>query len=106
MMCVFFLLIRRPPRVTRTDTLVPCATLFRSCGSLEMMLIVPPAEPRPTSVESDPRTICTESTANTSRRSEQHTSELQSLMRTSYAVLRLKKKNKSDHTLQCIYRWF
>src|SRR3546814_14195973 len=71
---VFFLMIRRPPRSTRTDTLFPYTTLFRSIRS---------------ACCSAPWTCCA-STA--SKRSEEHTSELQSLMRTSYAVFCLKKK--------------
>src|SRR3546814_4898954 len=79
----FFLMIRRPPRSTRTDTLFPYTTLFRStamllrqCGlclapSWPWLALVWPAEPQ---------------------RSEEHTSELQSLMRISYAVFCLKKK--------------
>src|SRR3546814_1106674 len=68
-------MIRRPPRSTRTDTLFPYTTLFRS--------------PRSTS-----RTGCcrTSSSSHWPRRSEEHTSELQSLMRISYAVFCLKKK--------------
>src|SRR3546814_9765143 len=95
-MCVrilifFFLMIRRPPRSTRTDTLFPYTTLFRS--------LVPA------------RTVgacCASAAAGSSsariakrafidgERSEEHTSELQSLMRISYAVFCLKKKNKEN----------
>src|SRR3546814_10894223 len=83
-------MIRRPPRSTRTDTLFPYTTLFRSGGNghgcaagilfrfrLALRLYRCPAD----------RRDC---------RSEEHTSELQSLMRTSYAVFCLKiKKHKS-----------
>src|SRR3546814_5120109 len=74
-------MIRRPPRSTRTDTLFPYTTLFRS-------LPEPPRPPRglPQSSPS-PRTD-----RAAARRSEEHTSELQSLMRTSYAVFCLKKQ--------------
>src|SRR3546814_15291975 len=75
----FFLMIRRPPRSTRTDTLFPYTTLFRSTtqegfcrmfSCLQLLL----------------------SYWFSSGRSEEHTSELQSLMRISYAVFCLKKK--------------
>src|SRR3546814_9277027 len=76
-------MIRRPPRSTRTDTLFPYTTLFRSA-------------PTPASARSrSPRCA---GPARSSRcrtrpgRSEEHTSELQSLMRISYAVFCLKKK--------------
>src|SRR3546814_14265687 len=78
----FFLMIRRPPRSTRTDTLFPYTTLFRSLtftdGHSERTFRV---------VASGKKTrLCRIS------RSEEHTSELQSLMRISYAVVCLKKK--------------
>src|SRR3546814_14836490 len=78
--CFFFLMIRRPPRSTRTDTLFPYTTLFRSNLS-----------------PSTPSNACKPSPAPCSAhwrhsRSEEHTSELQSLMRISYAVFCLKKK--------------
>src|SRR3546814_2694531 len=75
---VFFLMIRRPPRSTRTDTLFPYTTLFRSVvGYYE----------GPGENEGDTR-------GNQAVRSEEHTSELQSLMRISSAVFCLKKKKK------------
>src|SRR3546814_18444302 len=79
---LFFLMIRRPPRSTRTDTLFPYTTLFRSQLSGACRLPPPqvPRAPFPTRPQRLPR------------RSEEHTSELQSLMRTSYAVFCLKKK--------------
>src|SRR3546814_5809337 len=78
----FFLMIRRPPRSTRTDTLFPYTTLFRSTA-------VSPKATAPGSSwgsrkPTSPRCL---------GRSEEHTSELQSLMRISYAVFCLKKKN-------------
>src|SRR3546814_5356326 len=85
-------MIRRPPRSTRTDTLFPYTTLFRSSvpirwatsrRRLEFELLVLP-------------TTKTRSQSGASSRSEEHTSELQSLMRTSYAVFRLKKKKKQQ----------
>src|SRR3546814_2705349 len=101
----FFLMIRRPPRSTRTDTLFPYTTLFRSAcrqhhpGSRVMAPM--------TALE---RTIVSRWLAthkadilgpsldhaypiDETSRSEEHTSELQSLMRISYAVFCLKKKN-------------
>src|SRR3546814_5995366 len=81
---VFFLMIRRPPRSTRTDTLVPYTTLFRSwVWRLE--------KSSRSSLGMNP--IALSSRRLTLSRSEEHTSELQSLMRLSYAVFCLKKKN-------------
>src|SRR3546814_16180282 len=80
----FFLMIRRPPRSTRTDTLFPYTTLFRSARLFEPSL----ARAR-TSITFRPSTT---GTADEKKRSEEHTSELQSLMRISYAVFCLKKK--------------
>src|SRR3546814_16558902 len=90
--CFFFLMIRRPPRSTRTDTLFPYTTLFRSrCGSCSA-----PGRWAPVVV---PVPVLA-GVAAPRRRSEEHTSELQSLMRTSYAVFCLKKKinRKKSHT--------
>src|SRR3546814_5078646 len=78
-------MIRRPPRSTRTDTLFPYTTLFRSklqaksrfCSTIRIATL--------SSVRTRRRA--------SSIRSEEHTSELQSLMRISYAVFCLKKKN-------------
>src|SRR3546814_10812306 len=75
-------MIRRPPRSTRTDTLFPYTTLFRS--GLGLALRVLGLEGQKAWME-EPGFPFT-------RRSEEHTSELQSLMRTSYAVFCLKKK--------------
>src|SRR3546814_11577442 len=85
---VFFLMIRRPPRSTRTDTLFPYTTLFRS------WLTSPTAYSH--SLPVTRRLSSTGSQEPGSRRSEEHTSELQSLMRISYAVFCLKKKNKAN----------
>src|SRR3546814_4285692 len=75
-------MIRRPPRSTRTDTLFPYTTLFRSdessAGSAAREKVLKRLQ-REKSKQS---------------RSEEHTSELQSLMRISYAVFCLKKKKK------------
>src|SRR3546814_9730062 len=74
-------MIRRPPRSTRTDTLFPYTTLFRSAHEAGHLAR------GPREAESE----MFEKTGN-SVRSEEHTSELQSLMRISYAVFCLKKK--------------
>src|SRR3546814_6106523 len=91
-------MIRRPPRSTPTDTLFPYTTLFRSPGCRRVA-------PRLRSFPAQRRTP----NAGTARRSEEHTSELQSLMRISYAVFCLKKKktkirNKNKHTDTYKYR--
>src|SRR3546814_7479952 len=88
---IIFLMIRRPPRSTRTDTLFPYTTLFRStlklkrdwCDVNELIFLVIQKLPAEDAVR-----ICFEP----DDRSEEHTSELQSLMRISYAVFCLKKK--------------
>src|SRR3546814_3584078 len=83
-------MIRRPPRSTRTDTLFPYTTLFRS---LPVFTTAGSSASR--------RAGCRCSAASTAwsgPRSEEHTSELQSLMRISYAVFCLKKKNASTQT--------
>src|SRR3546814_4000745 len=139
----FFLRIRRPPRSTRTDTLFPYTTLFRSgysaparhSGRRAGARGVRPAEyPLPGDAAGEPgktahrfhrrqsgagdrllpdaqrhrtagRAIGESDGADGRRlsrraRSEEHTSELQSLMRISYAVFCLKKKNKKEHSRQ------
>src|SRR3546814_999566 len=100
-------MIRRPPRSTRTDTLFPYTTLFRSAGQYMIL----PASLKRCSCQSNlinawtmgriPQEIAGAVTsfligqhAADLLRSEEHTSELQSLMRISYAVFCLKKKNK------------
>src|SRR3546814_9590590 len=85
-------MIRRPPRSTRTDTLFPYTTLFRS-----------PAEPLDgaiSTVSCHSRWRVAVPSGRTRCRSEEHTSELQSLMRISYAVFCLKKKK---HTITFIH---
>src|SRR3546814_8067029 len=89
---IFFLMIRRPPRSTRTDTLFPYTTLFRS-----LAVVAKRALDIQAAVETVPeRTECgidiDVGGVIAQRRSEEHTSELQSLMRISYAVFCLKKK--------------
>src|SRR3546814_10506114 len=84
-------MIRRPPRSTRTDTLFPYTTLFRSGKRRDADLS---EEPRREG-DGENRSWATHfrrRQAGCSDRSEEHTSELQSLMRISYAVFCLKKK--------------
>src|SRR3546814_10686184 len=76
-------MIRRPPRSTRTDPLFPYTTLFRSCFKLAVWFYV-------FWIREQIESFCLYAAA--SIRSEEHTSELQSLMRISYAVFCLKKK--------------
>src|SRR3546814_8765554 len=100
--CLFFLMIRRPPRSTRTDTLFPYTTLFRSPhpylrrGHSGGQYTLRAHDAR-TGLFRGNRTggARKHSQAQDDDRSEEHTSELQSLMRISYAVFCLKKK-KSD----------
>src|SRR3546814_2196576 len=86
-------MIRRPPRSTRTDTLFPYTTLFRSPtppGSGE-------GEKRSRGGRACPRGRGASRRHQRRGRSEEHTSELQSLMRISYAVFCLKKKKLSNN---------
>src|SRR3546814_6803026 len=106
MFVVFFLMIRRPPRSTRTDTLFPYTTLFRSVaceGQRTDMREVgflraqqkrrkPRRKAVTVAARFDLRDQAVDPTAAIGIRSEEHTSELQSLMRISYAVFCLKKK--------------
>src|SRR3546814_2247525 len=78
-------MIRRPPRSTRTDTLVPYTTLFRSRSTST----IPTKGPKGSTLSRTRRRRA----GSRRRRSEAHTSELQSLIRNSYAVFCLKKKN-------------
>src|SRR3546814_6006138 len=79
-------MIRRPPRSTRTDTLFPSTTLFRSRRSRAPWSARRRMLRRPAGHRGPGRR-----TPGGVRRSEEHTSELQSLMRISYAVFCLKK---------------
>src|SRR3546814_1045388 len=115
-------MIRRPPRSTRTDTLCPSTTPFRSSTTTQLQwpssrstfpptpvtlqfsrlpaprdsLLSPPNSSPATSLSC----LCSAFLAISSR-SEEHTSELQSLMRTSYAVFCLKKNTTLNlHTIQ------
>src|SRR3546814_2547085 len=104
---LFFLMIRRPPRSTRTDTLFPYTTLFRSChlGSGLSVPANPSGSPQQWLAERHGKAHLAsasavgrrDNVARTGERSEEHTSELQSLMRISYAVFCLKKKKKHKH---------
>src|SRR3546814_4731690 len=94
----FFLMIRRPPRSTRTDTLFPYTTLFRSVRHAagdrrDILRAGAPGDMRRDvgGLQLDDGVIPGARIAR--QRSEEHTSELQSLMRISYAVFCLKKKN-------------
>src|SRR3546814_10223189 len=116
-------MIRRPPRSTRTDTLFPYTTLFRSGGfeqvgiEASQLFVVFDQDNGFQRQDRRSRGAAGRSSAALSRagqqlatrngrqrrqmseasRSEEHTSELQSLMRTSYAVFCLKKKNSITH---------
>src|SRR3546814_6507961 len=108
MCCCVFLMIRRPPRSTRTDTLFPYTTLFRSSFNIRGEPIVcTPEDAYRCFLQTEmdclvignfmidrlkqpPRRFVTK------QRSEEHTSELQSLMRISYAVFCLKKKKPQN----------
>src|SRR3546814_3667725 len=89
-------MIRRPPRSTRTDTLFPYTTLFRSAGSTFRKLLRkydvhdPALELMADIIETGVHHVF----HHHEPRSEEHTSELQSLMRISYAVFCLKKKKQ------------
>src|SRR3546814_1588441 len=101
-MFFFFLMIRRPPRSTRTDTLFPYTTLFRSAGSTRDPRHSPgvyaPSPSHRSADATDARRQRAEEAGTGWCRSEEHTSELQSLMRISYAVFCLKKKKNEDDT--------
>src|SRR3546814_20150486 len=102
----FFLMLRRPPRSTRTDTLLPYTTLFRSVLTENIAILnhiaelVPEKALLPTEGLARARALewlalrlcCKDWRQPEVGRSEEHTSELQSLMRISYAVFCLKKK--------------
>src|SRR3546814_2056619 len=100
-------MIRRPPRSTRTDTLFPYTTLSRSRHRAAIVRQYAraerPARPDVGEVrarEAIRRSAADRVTGGSPRRSEEHTSELQSLMRNSYAVFCLKNKImhiKRDH---------
>src|SRR3546814_8523546 len=119
----FFLMIRRPPRSTLTDTLFPYTTLFRSVGESEtrevahahriqhavemIAFMLDDTRVKPFRVALDRLAFPIETAilqlpiawhhaAQSRHRSEEHTSELQSLMRISYAVLCLNTQNNHE----------
>src|SRR3546814_3449269 len=96
-------MIRRPPRSTRTDTLFPYTTLFRSPGRATALIFLRDPQGKDRLLAKRPHgdisTFFGRSFVRWEKgevqydvRSEEHTSELQSLMRISYAVFCLKKK--------------
>src|SRR3546814_12428797 len=89
----FFVMIRRPPRSTRTDTLFPYTTLFRSSGGAPGRPLDGRRARLANRVLRIVWAVVRFSMQGSRSRSEEHTSELQSLMRISYAVFCLKKKN-------------
>src|SRR3546814_7722823 len=91
-------MIRRPPRSTRTDTLFPYTTLFRSKRKIgETRHAGPNRNDKPCGAGRRDAGAVRRS-ADRGIRSEEHTSELQSLMRNSYAVFCLKKKKQKTST--------
>src|SRR3546814_11931108 len=94
MLLFFFLMIRRPPRSTRTDTLFPYTTLFRSGSAEHGLGGVDVARGGDCGIDQARarRINLDRLLAEQPARSEEHTSELQSLMRISYAVFCLNKK--------------
>src|SRR3546814_5547336 len=123
MSVVVFLMIPRPPRSTRTDTLFPDTTLFRSkkqgsartclCSHAFAMISGPMPAGSPRDIAKGAMLILSIPVFNYSQlqrpaegpadRSEAHTSELQSLMRTSYAVFFFKTKKIYLDSTQAIY---
>src|SRR3546814_2281585 len=97
-------MIRRPPRSTRTDTLFPYTTLFRSQRIFVLLAaaLVETDEARLVArrifAQAADRDHRVEHGHIGAERSEEHTSELQSLMRISYAVFCLKKKKTIHNT--------
>src|SRR3546814_9843932 len=99
-------MIQLPPRSTRTDTLFPYTTLFRSYSSGTFPVIrskggtvVRQSKPSHSS-KSEVTTTIAGTAVTSNARSEEHTSELQSLMRISYAVFCLKKKNFHNNKIK------
>src|SRR3546814_9760695 len=91
-------MIRRPPRSTRTDTLFPYTTLFRSpcedCGGYRLKPEAMAVKIQKLHIGQLTEMSITHVLSWFQDRSEEHTSELQSLMRISYAVFCLKKKKQ------------
>src|SRR3546814_9685899 len=110
-------MIRRPPRSTRTDTLFPYTTLFRSAGGRGDGARLGPRQRgvrgrsaggrgapllEPLRKPVAPGFILAQAHGPAGDRSEEHTSELQSLMRISYAVFCLKKKKSTENVMETI----
>src|SRR3546814_4800919 len=97
-------MIRRPPRSTRTDTLFPYTTLFRSLAYNIEKVPVKGKNRRQVWVfqmgSGGGSKLPVTPFIEADDRSEEHTSELQSLMRISYAVFCLKKKNNSSNHIR------
>src|SRR3546814_7243406 len=103
-------MIRRPPRSTRTDTLFPYTTLFRSRPRRIAVRPMPMSKgmiqfPRPLTSISSTKILLKTGIAkpgmtSSNVRSEEHTSELQALMRSSYAVYSLNKKTNNKQKIQ------
>src|SRR3546814_4423598 len=93
-------MIRRPPRSTRTDTLFPYTTLFRSdrAGRARGIVAAALKASQRAAIFGAYHSPLSRSPSCHWTRSEEHTSELQSLMRISYAVFCLKKKKISQQT--------
>src|SRR3546814_3607620 len=119
MLLFYFLMIRRPPRSTRTDTLLPYTTLFRSDAAAGVARLDDVVEitarcrhegvgellPVLLGARLDLRGVAQvaaeddlDRALRSHHRSEEHTSELQSLMRISYAVFCLKKQNHKENS--------
>src|SRR3546814_4043613 len=96
-------MIRRPPRSTRTDTLFPYTTLFRSARRLGHAVQGIVVRQRGQDCVAGSEPINRRDHLDIGRRSEEHTSELQSLMRISYAVFCLKKKKPNNRNNLCSY---
>src|SRR3546814_10125374 len=118
---MFFLMLRRPPISTRTDTLFPYTTLFRSRATavhpwIDLVLDAVKSRrahqhlhmnilPSYRSEENEKRPPCSgihQGPVHVDRRSEEHTSELQSLMRISYAAFCLTKKIQESIQIKAI----
>src|SRR3546814_2415638 len=103
-------MIRRPPRSTRTDTLFPYTTLFRSAasqGGVEVGFHADEALKMAVQTAKGAADLLLQTHSHpeseidkVTSRSEEHTSELQSLMRISYAVFCLKKKKNNKKQYQ------
>src|SRR3546814_1466231 len=99
-------MIRRPPRSTRTDTLFPYTTLFRSRRAAEARPgggLAARDRPAGRPAQGAAEAALRGERRGAEARSEEHTSELQSLMRISYAVFCLKKK-KTQKNKQLSHR--